>query len=299
MARCRDERGGMARLPGRRRVEGDQAPHERPARRSCRRDRGPPARQDRVLTRDRDSRPLRVGKLYLVATPIGNLEDVSLRGLRILQEAHMVACEDTRHTQILLRKHDIRAKHLTSYTEFNHRRKSAELIGQMDRGWDVALVTDAGTPGLSDPGEQLVAAAIAAGHDVVPIPGPAAAIAALVASGLPTREFTFVGFPEKKSGARKRELAELLATGRTLVVYESPFRVADLLSDLAAIAPHARVAVAREMTKVHEEVVRGTASELAARYASERPKGEITVVIAPTKNAGEREIGEREPASER
>ena len=169
----------------------------------------------------------------------------------------------------------------------------------MDRGWDVALVTDAGTPGLSDPGEQLVAAAIAAGHDVVPIPGPAAAIAALVASGLPTREFTFVGFPEKKSGARKRELAELLATGRTLVVYESPFRIADLLSDLAAIAPHARVAVAREMTKVHEEVVRGTASELAARYASERPKGEITVVIAPTKNAGEREIGEREPASER
>src|SRR5438309_758160 len=158
MARCRDERGGMARLPGRRRVEGDQAPHERPARRSCRRDRGPPARQDRVLTRDRDSRPLRVGKLYLVATPIGNLEDVSLRGLRILQEAHMVACEDTRHTQILLRKHDIRAKHLTSYTEFNHRRKSAELIGQVDRGWDVAVVTDAGTPGPSDPGEQLVIA---------------------------------------------------------------------------------------------------------------------------------------------
>jgi 16S rRNA (cytidine1402-2'-O)-methyltransferase len=240
-----------------------------------------------------------VGKLYLVATPIGNLEDVSLRALRILQEAHMVACEDTRHTQILLRKHDIRAKHLTSYTEFNHRRKAAELVGQMDRGWDVALVTDAGTPALSDPGEQLVAAAIAAGHEVVSIPGPAAAIAALVASGLPTREFTFVGFPEKKSGARKRELAELLATGRTLVVYESPFRVADLLADLASIAPTARVAVAREMTKVHEEVVRGTATELAARYASERPKGEITVVIAPTKDVGERDSGEREPAAER
>jgi 16S rRNA (cytidine1402-2'-O)-methyltransferase len=169
----------------------------------------------------------------------------------------------------------------------------------MDRGWDVALVTDAGTPGLSDPGEQLVAAAIAAGHDVIPIPGPAAAIAALVASGLPTREFTFVGFPEKKTGARKRELAGLLGTGRTIVVYESPFRLADLLSDLAAVAPNARVAVAREMTKVHEEIVRGTATELAARYASERPKGEITVVIAPTKPAGEREIGEREPASER
>src|SRR5437879_9727601 len=148
----------------------------------------------------------------------------------------MVACEDTRHTQILLRKHERRAKHLTSYTEFNHRRKSAELVGQLDRGWDVALVTDAGTPGLSDPGEQLVKAAIAAGHEVVPIPGPAAAIAALVASGLPTREFTFVGFPEKKGGARRRELERLLADARTVVIYESPYRVGDLLADLAAVA---------------------------------------------------------------
>src|SRR5207253_1967762 len=214
----------------------------------------------------------------------------------ILQEVHMVACEDTRHTQILLRKHEIRAKHLTSYTEFNHRRKAAELVGQMDRGWDVALVTDAGTPGLSDPGEQLVAAAIAAGHEVIPVPGPAAAIAALVASGLPTREFTFVGFPEKKSGARRRELAKLLAELRTLVIYESPFRVGDLLADLAAIAPDARVAVARELTKVHEELIRGTASALAAHYASERPKGEITVVVAPADDAGGRVLGEREPA---
>jgi 16S rRNA (cytidine1402-2'-O)-methyltransferase len=226
-----------------------------------------------------------VGRLYLVATPIGNLEDVSLRALRILQEVHMVACEDTRHTQLLLRKHDIRAKHLTSYTDFNHRRKAAELVGQLDRGWDVALVTDAGTPGLSDPGEQLVAAAVAAGHEVVPIPGPAAAIAALVASGLPTREFTFVGFPEKKTGARRRLLAELLAEGRTVVLYESPFRAADLLADLAAVAPQARVAVAREMTKVHEEIVRGSALEVAARYASARPKGEITIVIAPPERA--------------
>src|SRR5256884_525441 len=177
-----------------------------------------------------------MGKLYLVATPIGNLEDVSQRALRILQEVHMVACEDTRHTQLLLRKHEIRAKHLTSYTEFNHRRKAAELIGQLDRGWDVALVTDAGTPGLSDPGEQLVSAAVAAGHEVVSVPGPAAAISALVASGLPTREFTFVGF--------------------------------------------------------HEEIVRGTAADLAARYAALRPKGEITVVVAPAKNAGEHARGE-------
>ncbi|TMG53117.1 MAG: 16S rRNA (cytidine(1402)-2'-O)-methyltransferase [Chloroflexi bacterium] len=240
-----------------------------------------------------------IGKLYLIATPIGNLEDVSLRALRILQEAHMVACEDTRHTQLLLRKHNIRAKHLTSYTEFNHRRKSAELVGQMDRGWDVALVSDAGTPALSDPGEQLVVAAIAAGHEIVPVPGPAAAIAALVASGLPTREFTFVGFPEKKSGARRKQLARLLAEERTLVIYESPFRLGDLLADLAAVAPDARVAVAREMTKVHEEIVRGTASALAAHYASERPKGEITVVVAPANDAGGRVLGEREPGSQR
>src|SRR6267142_4508859 len=181
-----------------------------------------------------------MGKLYLVATPIGNLDDVSKRALQVLQDAHMVACEDTRHTQILLRRHEIRAKHLTSYTEFNHKRKAAELVGQLGRGWDVSLVSDAGTPGLSDPGEQLVRAAIEAGHEVVPIPGPAAAIAALVASGLPTREFTFVGFVEKKSGPRRRMLERLVAEGRTFVIYESPYRVADLLADLAAVAPAAR-----------------------------------------------------------
>ena len=235
----------------------------------------------------------------MVATPIGNLDDTSQRALRVLQDAHMVACEDTRHTQILLRRHNIVAKHLTSYTEFNHRRKAAELVGQLDRGWDVALVTDAGTPALSDPGEQLVAAAIAAGHEVVPIPGPAAAIAALVSSGFPTREFTFIGFPEKKSGARRRQLATLLREGRTVVLYESPFRVADLLTDLAAVAPDARVAVARELTKVHEEIVRGTATELAAHYASVRPKGEITVVVAPPKNARSDASDERFTREER
>jgi len=223
-----------------------------------------------------------VGKLYLVATPIGNLEDTSARALRTLREVHMVACEDTRHTQILLRRYEIRAKHLTAYTEFNHKRKVAELVGQLDRGWDVALVSDAGTPGLSDPGEQLVRAAIDAGHEVVPIPGPAAAIAALVASGLPTREFTFVGFVEKKSGPRRRVLERLVAEGRTFVIYESPYRVADLLADLAAVAPAAKVAVARELSKMHEEIVRGSAEELAARYATSSMKGEFTVVVGPT-----------------
>jgi len=195
----------------------------------------------------------------------------------------MVACEDTRHTQILLRKHDIRAKHLTAYTEFNHKRQVAVLVGQLDRGWDVALVSDAGTPALSDPGEQLVRAAIAAGHEVIAIPGPAAAIAALVASGLPTREFTFIGFIEKKSGPRRRMLERLLGEGRTVVLYESPYRVADLLADLAAVAPATHVVVARELTKIHEELVRGTALELAARYADKPPKGEVTVVFAPGK----------------
>lgn len=220
-----------------------------------------------------------MGKLYLVATPIGNLEDTTQRALRILQEAHMVACEDTRHTQILLRHFAIRAKHLTSYTEFNHRRKVAELVGQLDRGWDVALVTDAGTPGLSDPGEQLVRAAIDAGHDVVPVPGPAAALAALVASGLPTREFTFVGFVDRRSGPRRRLLQRLLEEGRTAVLYESPYRLAALLADLAAVAPDARVVVARELTKAHEELRRGSAAELAAHYAEHAAKGEVTVVL--------------------
>jgi 16S rRNA (cytidine1402-2'-O)-methyltransferase len=193
----------------------------------------------------------------------------------------MVACEDTRHTQILLRRYEIRAKHLTSYTEFNHKRQVAVLVGQLDRGWDVALVSDAGTPALSDPGEALVAAAVAAGHTVSPIPGANAAVAALVASGLPTRAFTFLGFLPKKTGQRQKLLGALIDEGRTIVVYESPYRTGDLLTDLAAIAPDARVVVARELTKLHETFVRGTAKELAARYASERPKGEVTVVIAP------------------
>ena len=222
-----------------------------------------------------------MGKLYLVATPIGNLDDVSARALKILQEAHMVACEDTRHTQILLRRYDIRAKHLTSYTEFNHRQKAAELVGQLDRGWNVALVTDAGTPALSDPGEQLVRAAIDAGHDVVPIPGPNAAVSALVASGLPTREFTFVGFIPKKTGERRRLFEQLIASGRTVVLYESPYRVGDTLADLAAVAPNERVALARELTKLHEEVARATAADMAGRYADQNVKGEVTIVFAP------------------
>ena len=234
-----------------------------------------------------------MGTLYLVATPIGNLEDTSPRALKVLQDVHMVACEDTRHTQSLLRRYEIRAKHLTSYTEFNHKRQVAVLVGQLDRGWDVALVSDAGTPALSDPGEALVAAALAAGHTVTPIPGPNAAIAALVASGLPTRAFTFLGFVPKKTGQRHKLLAGLIAEGRTIVIYESPYRTGDLLADVAALAPDARVVVARELTKMHETFVRGTARDLAARYASERPKGEVTVVIAPAdRDAGGADAGE-------
>jgi len=219
------------------------------------------------------------GTLYVVATPLGHLEDVTLRAIRVLGEVALVACEDTRRTATLLRAHGVKTA-TTSYFEHNERFKGVKILEALRAGRDVALVSDAGTPALSDPGEQLVRAAIAAGHEVVSIPGPAAAIAALVASGLPTREFTFVGFVEKKSGPRRRLLERLIAEGRTVVLYESPYRVADLLADLAAVAPGAPVVVARELTKIHEELVRGTASELAARFAEKAPKGEVTVVFA-------------------
>ena len=220
------------------------------------------------------------GRLVVCPTPIGNLEDVTLRVLSALREADVVACEDTRRTRTLLARYGVSAP-LVSYHEHNEQRRSAELVSRMQAGETVALVSDAGTPALSDPGEALVAAAIAAGHTVTPIPGPNAAIAALVASGLPTRAFTFLGFVPKKTGQRQRLLAGLIAEGRTIVVYESPYRTGDLLADVAALAPDARVVVARELTKVHETFVRGTAQDLAARYAAERPKGEVTVVIAP------------------
>ena len=211
--------------------------------------------------------------LALCATPIGNLEDVTLRVLRELAEADVVLCEDTRHTRGLLERHGVSAR-LVSYHEHNEEARARELVGRMQAGEVVALVSDAGMPLVSDPGFVLVRETVAAGLAVEVLPGPSAVITALVASGLPSAQWRFVGFlPRKQS-----ELAAVLAAPETLVAFESPKRLA---KSLAAIAADRDVAVCRELTKMHEEVVRGTAGELAARYADSPPRGEIVLVVGP------------------
>jgi 16S rRNA (cytidine1402-2'-O)-methyltransferase len=217
------------------------------------------------------------GRLVVCPTPIGNLEDVTLRVLSALRDADVVACEDTRRTRILLDRYGVKAK-LVSYHEHNEQARSAELVGRMREGAVVALVSDAGMPLVSDPGYVLVRACVAAGLPVEVLPGPSAAITALVASGLPADEWHFHGFLPRKKG----ELRELLSgTGGTLVAFESPRRVPATLSLLAELDPAREVAVCRELTKLHEEIVRGTAWELAARYASAPPKGEVVLVLGP------------------
>jgi len=214
--------------------------------------------------------------LAVCATPIGNLEDVTLRVLAELRDADVVLCEDTRHTRTLLERHGIRAR-LVSYHEHNERARAAELVKRMRAGATVALVSDAGMPLVSDPGFVLVQACVAAGLAVEVLPGPSAALAALVASALPADRWRFVGFLPRKKG----ELRTLLSTtAETLVAFESPRRVAGTLAALAEIDPKRPVAVCRELTKMHEEVVRGSAAELAKRYADAPPKGEIVLVIA-------------------
>ena len=219
------------------------------------------------------------GVLYIVATPIGNLEDVTLRALRMLREADVVAAEDTRAAQVLLKRHGI-DRQVVSCFEGNEAARAEELIARVVAGEKVALISEAGTPAVSDPGERLVARAVAAGVRVEPIPGPSAAIAALVASGLPTDRFLFVGFPPRAEGERQQAFAKLRALDATLVLYEAPPRVGRTLADLAATLGESRRAVlAREITKLHEEFVRGTLGELAAQYASEPPRGEVTLLV--------------------
>src|ERR1041385_7773857 len=191
--------------------------------------------------------PLAPGTLYLVATPIGNLEDITLRALRVLRECDIVAAEDTRRTGQLLRHFEI-SKPLLSYFQFNEARRSEEILERLGRGEKVALVTDAGSPGISDPGERVVRAAIAAGLRVESVPGPSALVAALTASGLPTDEFHFVGFLPHKSGQRRRALESLRGVGGTLVFYESPYRVEKFLGELQEIFPERQVVLARELT---------------------------------------------------
>ncbi len=223
--------------------------------------------------------PLMASTLYLVATPIGNLEDITLRALRVLKECDVVAAEDTRRTGQLLQHFEIR-KPLLSYFQFNEAKRSEEIIERLRQGQKVALVTDAGTPGISDPGERVVSAAVKAGLRVESIPGPCAMIAALTASGLPTDEFHFIGFLPHKSGQRKKALERLCETPGTSVLYESPYRIGKLLQELIEVMPDRQVVLARELTKKFEEYLRGTPAELLAITEKRSLKGEFVVMIA-------------------
>lgn len=218
------------------------------------------------------------GTLYVVSTPIGNLEDITLRALRILKEVAIIAAEDTRHTQKLLSHFDIHTT-LTSYHDFNKEEKTPVLLSKMAEGASIAIVSDAGTPTLSDPGFYLIREAIRAGLPVSPIPGPAAALAALAVSGLPPDRFVFEGFLPKKKGARARRLEQLKPDPRTLIFYESPFRIVGLLEEIKTILGDRPVVVAREITKMFEEFIRGTVTEVLEKIGKKTMKGEITLVV--------------------
>jgi 16S rRNA (cytidine1402-2'-O)-methyltransferase len=222
--------------------------------------------------------PARRGCLYLVATPIGNLEDITLRALRMLREADLVACEDTRQTQKLLRHYGLR-KRLVSYHEHNEMLRAPELVMELEQGARVALVSDAGMPVLSDPGYRLVTLCVRHGIPVVPVPGPSALVAALAASGLPVDEFVFVGFLPARAGERRRRLQELARESRTLVFYEAPHRIGETLADALELLGDRPAVLAREVTKLHEEFLRGRLSELRAWLKGKPPKGEITLLI--------------------
>ena len=229
--------------------------------------------------------------LYLVATPIGNLEDVSSRALKVLEEAELVLAEDTRRTRVLLDRHGVSAKPVSLHAH-NEVARSSKVLAVLDGGGDVALVSDAGTPLISDPGDRLVAAALEAGHSVVPIPGASALLAALAASGLPAVPFTFVGFLPRRSGECDRALESLRDRRDTLIFFESPRRIAKTLARLQQAFGDRRACVARELTKMHEEFARGLLSELAERFA-EGARGECTLVVEGTSQA-EAVLSERE-----
>jgi 16S rRNA (cytidine1402-2'-O)-methyltransferase len=223
--------------------------------------------------------PILPGTLYLVATPIGNLEDITLRALRTLRECDVIIAEDTRHSARLLAHFQIR-KPLLSCFRFNEARRVAQVLEHLKQQQRVALVSDAGSPGISDPGERLVRATLDAGFRVEPVPGPCALIAALTASGLPADQFHFIGFLPHKSGQRQRRLESLRSTPGTLVFYESPHRIQRLLEELAQAYPEADVVLARELTKKFEEFLRGKASELAATARSRSLRGEFVVMLS-------------------
>lgn len=234
------------------------------------------------------------GTLYVVSTPIGNLEDITLRALRVFKEADIVACEDTRQTRKLLDHFGIATK-AVSYHEHNEASRAGELVDRLRGGECIALVTDAGTPLVSDPGYRLVRAAVDAGLPVVPIPGASAALGALAAAGLATDEFRFCGFLPPKSGQRRKTLEALVSETCTLVFYEAPHRILDALSDVEAVMGSRPVVVARELTKLHEEFLRGTAAEIRSQLAARASvKGEITLLIGK----GEAIVTDETPLSE-
>jgi len=218
------------------------------------------------------------GALYIVPTPIGNLEDITLRALRVLKEVDLIAAEDTRHTQHLLNHYGIRTS-LTSYHEYNEREKAQTLVDRIKNGANIALVSDAGTPAIADPGFRLVAAAVAAGVQIVPLPGAAALATVLSASGLPTDRFLFEGFLPAKKTARKAKLHALREETATLVFYEAPHRLIETLNDLHQLLGDRQLVVAREVSKVHEEFLRGAVSDVATRLADREVQGEITLVV--------------------
>jgi 16S rRNA (cytidine1402-2'-O)-methyltransferase len=235
-------------------------------------------------TPEAGTKPSLAAGLYLVATPIGNLSDITLRALDVLRSADRIACEDTRQTQKLLNHFEIATPTISCH-EHNERERALELIAAIRNGGKIALVSDAGTPVVSDPGMLLVREAIAAGVPVIPIPGANAAVSALIASGLPTGEFEFLGFLPEKAGARRSRIEDLARERReeprTLIFYEAPHRIVETLSDLEAVwGPELRVVVARELTKLHEEFLRGTVAELRGELANrERIRGEITLLV--------------------
>jgi 16S rRNA (cytidine1402-2'-O)-methyltransferase len=219
-----------------------------------------------------------VSKLYLVATPIGNLDDISARALRLLGEVSLIAAEDTRRTVKLLDHYAIHNP-LVSYHEHNKEHQLNRLLSALEQG-DIALVSDAGTPALNDPGYELVRAALDAGHQVIPIPGPSAPIAALVASGLPTDTFLYLGYLPRKQGERRRLLQDIADLPYTLVLLETPHRLLSALDDLEVILGDRKVAVARELTKLHEEIFRGTLRDAKHYFSAKGPRGEFTLVLA-------------------
>ncbi len=226
------------------------------------------------------SSTVKKGALYVVATPIGNLEDITYRAVRILKEADLVACEDTRQSRKLLDHYGIQQVRTVSYHEHNEAEQAEELVGKLLSGTTVAQISDAGMPGISDPGYRLITLAIARGIQVIPIPGPSALVTALIGSGLASDNFQFLGFLPAKSGQRKTAFEAVRDFQRTLIFYEAPHRIQDAISDLVAVlGPQRPVVIARELTKVHEEFIRGTAGELQDLLRSRELKGEITLLV--------------------